>query len=98
MVTSRSEQVSNLWVVVELATLVHMDIFIRAGISRGVLREEVSKPLHRRGLGSPGITILHTCEVISDQDLASFTIETFIILPSGSSIIGCLAGEGKING
>ena len=98
MVAFSGKKVAHSGVVIEFTTLIHVDIFIRTGISRGVLREEISKPFNWGSFGSPGITILHASEVVSDKNPACLTIESFIVLPSGCSIIRRLARKGKIDG
>ena len=92
------KEVTDFGVSEQFTTLIHVDIFIRTGSSRGVLREEISKPFNRGSFGSPGITILHASEVISDKNPARLTIESFIVFSPGGSIIRCLAREGKIYG
>ena len=63
-ITFGGEEVLDRWVVVEFAALVQVDILMLAVNSRGVLREEVSKPFNGRCFGSLCITILHTGEMI----------------------------------
>ena len=61
-----SKEVLNLWIVIEFSLLIHVNIFVPAVLSRGILREEKSKPFYRRGFGSSSVTIFHTSEVIGD--------------------------------
>ena len=61
-----SEEVLNLWIVIEFTALVQVNILVLIFLARGILREEIPKPFNRRGFGSPSVTIFHTDEMISD--------------------------------
>jgi hypothetical protein len=60
------EEVSDMRIVIKLAALIKMDILVFTRVTRGVLREEETKPFDGGSFGSSGITILHTGEVVSD--------------------------------
>ena len=77
VVSALLEELSQLWVAIEFATLVHVGVFVRA--VRGMDVEEVSYPVDWCGFGEACFANEFAGGMVADKNPAGFAVESFII-------------------
>ena len=55
------------------------------------------QPVDGRGLGDPGVTVLHACEVVSDKYPTGFAVETDVVLVT-LLVLGFGTRKGEVDG
>jgi len=89
-----SKQGNDLRVVVELTTLIKVDVFSRA--PWGMLLKKMVKPMDRGAFGDTSVTMLGSSEVICNKDPTGLTVETHVVT-GAFCILRLHARKRKIN-
>jgi len=81
----------------QVTTKIHTDIFVCNIFATAMFCQPTVDVVDRRCFGSKGTTIKSPTEVISDKDIAGFTMKTCKTFHTGT-VVGLLNNEASVNG